>query len=101
MTVALVLIVVVVAVLLLVTVAGRRSGYSGFGGNTVVRCKQGHVFTTYWVPGVSLKAIRLGVSRFQYCPVGRHWTLVTPAREADLTEEERESAAQHHDVRVP
>jgi hypothetical protein len=53
------------------------------------------------VPGASLKSIRLGVSRIQYCPVGRHWTLVTPVREADLTEQERERAAEHHDIRIP
>ena len=78
----------------------RRLGYT-VGGNTVVRCRRGHLFTTLWIPGVSLKAVRLGWARFQRCPVGAHWTLVTPVREADLTDEERQSARSIHDVRIP
>ena len=71
------------------TVVLRRRGYSGLGGNTVVRCRSGHLFTTIWVPGASFKAVRLGWARFQRCPVGRHWTLVTPVKDQDLTDEER------------
>jgi hypothetical protein len=37
------------------TVAGRLLGYN-MGGNLVVRCRQGHLFTTIWIPGVKLKA---------------------------------------------
>ena len=59
------------------TVIARRRGYN-FGRNTIVRCRQGHLFTTTWIPGASLKAIRLGWARFQRCPVGHHWSLVTP-----------------------
>jgi hypothetical protein len=75
-------------------------GYS-FGWNVVVRCRQGHLFTTVWIPGVSVKSLRLGLWRVQWCPVGRHVTLVSLVKNADLTEEERESAAGHHDVMVP
>ena len=71
------------------------------GGNTVVRCREGHLFTTIWIPGASLKALRLGWGRLQYCPVGRHWGIVTPVRAADLTEAERQEAAEHHDIRIP
>ncbi len=71
------------------------------GGNTTVRCRQGHLFTTIWVPGASFKAVRLGTARLQRCPVGRHWSLVTPVKDSDLTDEDRESAAQHRDVRIP
>jgi hypothetical protein len=78
----------------------RRLGYM-VGGNVVVRCRQGHLFTTIWVPGVSLKAVRLGWLRLQRCPVGNHWTLVSPVREADLTDEERAAAHQSRDVRIP
>jgi len=42
------------------------------GRNVVVRCRRGHLFTTIWLPGVSLKAARLGWWRFQRCPVGNH-----------------------------
>jgi hypothetical protein len=71
------------------------------GGNIVVRCRQGHVFTTLWVPGVSVKALRLGLWRVQRCPVGGHWSLVTPVRESALSGGERRLARQHHDIRVP
>jgi hypothetical protein len=40
-------------------------------------------------PGASLKSVRLGWWRFQRFPVGRHWTLVTPVRDSDLTADER------------
>lgn len=83
----------------LVLVARRRG--SLFGVNTVVRCRRGHLFTTFWIPGASLKAIRLGWWRFQRCPAGRHWSLVTPARVSALTAEERQFAAHLHDVRLP
>ncbi|HXQ63092.1 MAG TPA: hypothetical protein VN796_12220 [Acidimicrobiales bacterium] len=96
---AAVLVLVLVSVVAL-TVALRRRGYS-VGGETVVRCRGGHLFTTIWIPGGSLKSIRLGWMRFQHCPVGDHWTLVSPVRDEDLTDEERRSAADHHDVRVP
>lgn len=78
----------------------RRLGYK-LGGNVVVRCRRGHLFTTIWIPGASLKAVRLGWARAQRCPVGKHWTLVTPVKDSDLTEDERRIAAAHHDVRIP
>src|ERR1039458_3552312 len=40
------------------TLIGRRLGYN-FGTNTVVRCRQGHLFTTVWIPGVKLKELDL------------------------------------------
>lgn len=101
MTAAIVIVVVVVVALVASTIATRRAGYSGIGGETIVRCRAGHLFTTLWVPGVSLKAVKLGMARFQYCPVGKHWTLVTPVRDADLTEEQRREASQYHDAHVP
>jgi hypothetical protein len=82
------------------TLVARRLGYN-IGANTVVRCRDGHLFTTIWIPGVSVKAIRLGWWRFQRCPVGNHWTLVRPVKEAELSEEERADAARYRDARVP
>lgn len=67
----------------------------------VVRCGAGHYFTTIWVPLVSLKAVRLGRRRFQYCPVGRHWTRVERIDDPDVLTRVSEEAAQHHDIRVP
>ncbi len=101
MVIAILVLAVIVVALVVGTLVQRRSGYSGIGGDTVVRCRSGHVFTTIWVPGVSLKSIRLGMRRFQRCPVGRHWTLVTPVRDGELTDEEQHFAAEHHDLRIP
>ena len=65
----------------------RRRGY-GIAGDVVVRCRRGHLFTTIWVPGVSVKAFRLGWWRIQRCPVGRHWSFVTPVKRTELTDDE-------------
>lgn len=80
--------------------AMKLRGYP-IGGNLVVRCRKGHLFTTIWIPGASLKAIRLGWWRLQRCPVGRHWSLVTPVKESELTEAERHVASEHTDIRIP
>jgi hypothetical protein len=82
------------------TAVARHLGYK-VGGNVVVRCRHGHLFTTIWIPGVKLKALDLVVARVQRCPVGKHWSLVIPVRESDLTEEERQFAHDHHGVRIP
>jgi hypothetical protein len=75
-------------------------GYN-LGTKTTVRCRQGHLFTTVWIPGATVKSLRLGSRRFQRCPVGRHWSLVQPVRIADLSEEEKRDAAAHRDIRLP
>jgi hypothetical protein len=71
--------------------------------DTPVRCSAGHLFTTIWVPLGSLKAVRLGLTRYQYCPVGHHWANVTrlDLDEAPPTAEELADAALVHDVRIP
>jgi len=71
------------------------------GGNVVVRCRRGHLFTTLWIPGASIKSLRLVAWRYQRCPVGAHWSLVTPVDESTLTEAERSFAHEHHDLRLP
>lgn len=76
-----------------------RSGR--LGGNIVVRCRQGHVFTTIWIPAASFKAVRLGFWRIQYCPVGHHWSVVRPVKEEYLSEEELRAAGESHDIRIP
>jgi len=70
-------------------------------GDVVVRCREGHLFTTIWIPGASLKSVRLGLWRFQRCPVGKHWSIVTPVKRAELTEEERRTASENRDIRIP
>ena len=82
------------------TIVARVLGYR-VGGKTVVRCRRGHLFTTIWIPGASIKSIRLGWWRIQRCPVGRHWSIVVPVKEADLTSRERRRAHEIQDVPVP
>ena len=67
----------------------------------IVRCKDGHLFQTIWVPLASVKAVRLGTRRFQHCPVGHHWTTVEPVDAEMLTPNELNAALSVHDVRVP
>jgi hypothetical protein len=96
--------IILVAILLVYgfgTLFARKRGYSGIGGNTIVRCRDGHLFTTLWVPGVSFKSIRLGSMRFQRCPIGKNFTLVTPVNESELTEQEKRLAREHKDNRIP
>lgn len=96
-----VMIVGAVSFYVIATMIARRRGYSGLGGRTLVRCRDGHLFRTIWVPGVSLKSIRLGWYRFQFCPVGRHWTMVKPVKDS---EDDAESSTLHlvpDDVALP
>jgi hypothetical protein len=78
----------------------RADGYRS-AGEVVVRCGDGHLFTTIWIPLVSFKAVRLGFVRFQYCPVGEHWTFVVAVPDSELTDRERWIADRYHDGRVP
>ncbi len=96
----LVMLAVVVVAYVVGTIIATRQGYS-FGKNAIVRCRKGHLFSTVWIPGASVKALRLGFWRVQWCPVGRHVDLVHPVKGADLTAAERSSALAHHDVLVP
>jgi hypothetical protein len=88
-----IVVVVVVLVVVGLNLGMRKKGYS-IPGRTVVRCSKGHLFTTVWIEGASLKAVRLGPrTRFQHCPVGKHWAIVHPVKDAELTDEGRRLAA--------
>ncbi len=78
----------------------RRSG-SLVGLRTIVRCHRGHLFTTTWIPGASVKALRLGPWRIQRCPAGKHWSIVTPVRPATLGDAERTEARSVRDTLLP
>jgi len=83
------------------TLVARFLGYR-IPGNTVVRCRRGHLFTTIWIPGASLKALRLGWWRIQRCPSdGGHWSIVTTVREADLSVRQLRAAHGNRDIRIP
>jgi hypothetical protein len=91
---------ILAAAALLEPVAMKLRGYP-IGGNLVVRCRKGHLFTTIWIPGASLKSVRFGWWRLQRCPVGKHWSIVTPVKESELTETETRTASEHKDLRLP
>ena len=74
---------------------------SGDSTGTVVQCSQGHLYTTVWIPLVSFKAIRLWNSRWQRCPVGRHWSMTQRVDIETLTPEKRAQAAACHDGKIP
>lgn len=67
----------------------------------VVRCSAGHLYTTTWVPLASLKALRLGTSRWQRCPVGGHWAMTTQVDTSALDPAELAAARAVHDIRIP
>jgi hypothetical protein len=66
-----------------------------------VQCREGHLFTTIWVPLGSLKAVRLGHRRYQHCPVGRHWSMVVPLDPDAADPADLQQAAAVHDRRIP
>jgi hypothetical protein len=91
-----------IVILALVVVAIPLAGWRRHPeGERIVRCRSGHLFTSIVIPGASIKAVRLGNRRLQWCPVGRHWTVVRPVDEATLTEAERDAAASSRDAPVP
>jgi hypothetical protein len=78
----------------------RRSGKL-LGLRTIVRCRRGHLFTTTWIPGASVKALRLGPWRVQRCPVGKHWSIVRPVGPEELSDAERAGARSVRDTLLP
>ena len=82
--------------------AARRSRpISGSDRRVVVRCRDGHLFTTVWVPFVSFKSLRFGAWRWQRCPVAGHWTFVAPLPDDQLTDSERRLAEHFPDGPIP
>jgi hypothetical protein len=82
------------------TVVAVRRGYS-FGRSVPVRCQRGHLFATVWIPGASVKSLRLGLWRAQWCPVGQHFALVRLVKYESLSEAQRTFVGGHHDLPVP
>jgi len=74
----------------------RRKGFTKHG-EVVVRCRQGHLFTTVWTSRLSKRRLDLGFARIQRCPEGNHLTIVTPVDDATLTKEEKKQAKQLRD----
>lgn len=63
----------------------------------IVRCKDGHLYHTVWMPLGSLKAIRLGSVRYQRCPVDRRWRWTRRVAADQLSPAERAAADQIRD----
>jgi hypothetical protein len=78
-----------------------RARTGRLGGNVAVRCRDGDLYTTIWIPGASVTSLRFGLWRYQWCPVGRHWSLVSPVDPSGLTDDERLRAAETTDIRLP
>ncbi len=95
------LLVIAVSLLTLETVVVARRRGSLFELDTVVQCRHGHRFTTWWIPGVSFKALRLLWWRLQYCPVGEHYSIVTPVAITAIADDELRQAQDRHDIRIP
>jgi hypothetical protein len=66
----------------------------------VVRCDGGHLYRSIWIPWGSLKAVRWFGRRFQWCPVGRHWSWTRRVDGGALSVAEREQADAIHDLRI-
>jgi hypothetical protein len=67
----------------------------------VVECSDGHRYRSFWIPGGSLKGLRWFNRRFQWCPVGRHWSWTRRIDEQELSAEDLQTATAVHDLRVP
>lgn len=93
------IIIVLVAAILAFVVGAIIAGRNGYKklGEVVARCRRGHLFTTEWTSGASLRRIDLGWARIQRCPVGDHLTIVVPVKDSDLTPEDKRLARKHRD----
>ena len=68
---------------------------------TIVRCDSGALYSTIWIPMASFKAVRLGTSRLQRCPVHHRWERARPVDPEGLSAEERAAAQDVRDIGIP
>lgn len=64
---------------------------------TIVRCASGALYSTIWVPMVSVKAVRLGNARWQRCPVHKRWEMTRRVDPRTLSDAERAAAGEVRD----
>lgn len=88
------LIIIVAAAIIAFAVGAMVASRKGYkeGGEVVVRCGRGHVFTTVWVDRFTYRRVDLGFAKIQRCPVGDHLTVVRPVETSELTPEEKKQA---------
>jgi hypothetical protein len=72
--------IVIAVVMTAAEAAFLRTRTGKWAGEVKVRCREGHEFEITWIPGVSFTSLRLGPWRVRRCPVGHHWSIVTPIR---------------------
>ena len=92
--------VLVIALSIFMYARARRRGIQQ-GETRIARCSAGHLFTSTVVPGASFRALRLGSSRYQHCPVGNHMALVSWVDPSTLTPEQLAAAKSVRDSRIP
>ncbi len=63
-----------------------------------IRCSQGALYSTIWWPLGSFKAIHLGRTRIQRCPVHHKWERVSKVDPASLSSEELQRAIGVRDI---
>ena len=68
---------------------------------TIVRCQSGALYSTIWIPMASFKAVRLGDTRLQRCPVHRKWKRARRVDPATLSAAVRAAAEQVQDIGIP
>jgi hypothetical protein len=67
----------------------------------IVRCSQGHVYSSIWIPWASLKAVRLGRRRLQWGPVGGHFAMTQRVDPETLAADDRAAAESVRDAPLP
>jgi len=67
----------------------------------IVECTRGGRYSTIWLPFGSLKAIRLGRTRIQYCPIHRRFERVRKVDPRSLSRRARRRAQALRDLPIP
>ena len=90
----------IVVIYVVGTIIARRRGYGGWAAAPWFAVAR---VTSTRRSGFRelLVLLRLGWWRLQWCPVGRHWSLVAPVKDSELTEEDRLLAEQYRDAQLP
>jgi hypothetical protein len=66
----------------------------GIVGDRILRCSDGHLFTS--TEGARLfLSVHLGAKRFMRCPVDRKWRICENVQAAGLDDAEREGASHY------
>ena len=68
---------------------------------SIVECSGGAYYSTIWVPSVSFKAIRLGSTRVQRCPIHHKWEKTWLVAPDTLEPEVLAKARATRDSRIP